>query len=87
MKKRGIMSGLTKVGTGMGIMIMPLVASALINTFEWRNSYLILGALALVAVIPLDQLMRRNPTEMGLLPDGGRQSDTESLALGEIRKC
>ena len=82
-KKRGAMSGVMKVGTGMGMMTMPLVASALIGAFNWRNSYLILGALALVAVIPLAQLLRRDPREMGLLPDGRRQSGVESPALVE----
>jgi len=65
------------------MMTMPLVASALIGAFNWRNSYLILGALALVAVIPLAQLLRRDPREMGLLPDGRRQSGVESPALVE----
>lgn len=82
-KKRGVMSGVMKVGTGMGMMAMPLVASVLISKFEWQNSYLILGTVALVAVIPLAQLMRRDPREMGLLPDGGRQPEIESSTLVE----
>ncbi len=82
-KRRGVMSGIMKVGTGMGMMAMPLVASVLISTFDWRNSYRILGALALVAAIPLAQLVRRDPHEMGLLPDGERHPDVESPVLVE----
>ena len=77
-KRRGAMTGVLKVGTGLGMMVMPLVASTLIGAFEWRNSYLILGALTLVAAIPLAQLLRRNPHEMGLLPDGEKQPAIES---------
>jgi len=82
-KKRGTMSGVMKVGTGMGMMAVPLVASVMITTFDWRNSYLILGIVVLVAVIPLSQLMRRDPREMGLLPDGERQTDGEITTLVE----
>ncbi len=69
-KKRGVMSGITKVGTGAGMTIMPIVASILIEAVGWRNAYLILGTLVLVTVIPLTLILRRDPREMGLLPDG-----------------
>jgi MFS family permease len=72
-KKRGMMSGIMKVGTGMGMMVMPLVASVLINNIGWSKSYLVLGTLVLVTVIPLAQFLRRDPHEMGLLPDGEKQ--------------
>jgi MFS family permease len=77
------MTGLVKVGTGLGMTVMPLVASALISAFEWRKSYLILGILTFVVTIPLAQLFRRNPQEMGLLPDDKKQLATESLTLVE----
>jgi MFS family permease len=82
-KKRGTMSGIMKVGTGLGMMVMPLVTSGLIGAVGWQNSYRILGVLILVAVIPLAQLMRRDPREMGLLPDGDGQPVTGSPALVE----
>ncbi len=37
--RRGIMSGLVKVGTGAGMLIMPLAANWLISNYGWRNSY------------------------------------------------
>ncbi len=82
-KKRGAMSGIMKVGTGTGMTIMPLVASMLIAAVDWRNAYLILGALVLVTVIPLAQLLRREPREMGLLPDGESQPATVKPSLAE----
>lgn len=82
-KRRGAMSGVMKVGTGLGMMITPLVVSGLIGAVGWQNSYRILGALVLVTVIPLAQLMRRDPREMGLLPDGESQPVTEVPALVE----
>ncbi|MFC2004640.1 MFS transporter [Chloroflexota bacterium] len=82
-KKRGAMSGIMKVGTGAGMMAMPLVASGLIGAFDWRTSYIILAALVLVILIPMALLVRRDPREMGLLPDGEIQEVTESPALVE----
>ncbi|MFC2034864.1 MFS transporter [Chloroflexota bacterium] len=82
-KRRGVMSGIMKIGTGLGLMVMPLLASALISKFEWRTSYIILGTLVLVTVIPLAQLLRRDPQEMGLLPDGERHLDTNGPVFSE----
>ncbi|MFC1900259.1 MFS transporter [Chloroflexota bacterium] len=83
-KKRGAMSGIMKVGTGTGMTIMPIVASILIASIDWRNAYLVLGIVVLVAVIPLAQLLKRDPREMGLLPDGEQHPpDTEISFLNE----
>jgi MFS family permease len=79
-KKRGAMSGIMKVGTGMGMMVMPMVASLLIAALGWSKSYLVLGILALVTVIPLAQLLRRNPYGMGLLPDGEKNPAMDRLS-------
>jgi len=72
-KKRGLMSGIVKAGTGMGIMIMPIVASRLISASGWRTSYVILGIIALVFTISIAQLLRRDPAQKGQLPDGEKE--------------
>ncbi len=82
-KQRGLMSGITKVGTGLGMMAMPLVASILINSIGWSKSYLVLGTLVLVTVIPLTQFLRRDPREIGLLPDGEKQSTDKLISSVE----
>jgi len=82
-KKRSMMSGITKVGTGLGMMVMPLVANGLINAFGWRNAYIILGILVLVTVLPLARLLRRDPAEIGELPDGEQLLANQSPRLEE----
>jgi MFS family permease len=47
-KRWGMMSGIVKVGTGAGQLIVPLIATALIATYGWRHAYAIIGATALV---------------------------------------
>ncbi len=82
-KKRGMMSGIVKCGTGLGILIMSLVASGLISAYSWRSSYIILGTLALVFMTLVAQFLRRDPGQMGLLPDGREHVTTGSLHLAE----
>ncbi len=69
--RRGMMSGIVKVGTGIGQLFSPLIATTLIAAYGWRNSCLIIGAVVLVILVAVAQVMRRDPNEMGLLPNGG----------------
>ena len=68
--RRGLMTGIVKAGTGLGILGMPLIASHLITSYGWRTSYLVLAAIALVGVLPLAQFLRRDPEQKGLKPYG-----------------
>lgn len=45
-KRRGVMTGVVKVGTAVGQIIVPLVATALILSFGWRLACVTLGVLA-----------------------------------------
>ena len=84
-KKRGMMSGIVKVGTGLGMFIMPLVAGGLIPIHGWRTSYIILGSIALVFVLSIAQLLRRDPGQMQQLPDNEERaatSDINSIGVG-----
>ncbi len=71
-KRRGMMSGIIKAGAGVGTLVMPLVAYWLIATYEWRTSYIVIGLIALVFLISAAQFLKRDPSQMGLLPDGNR---------------
>jgi len=70
-KRRGMITGIVKVGTGLGQLMVPLIATALIAGYGWRTSYILLGAVVLVILVAVAQILRRDPQEMGLLPDGG----------------
>jgi MFS family permease len=82
-RRRGMMTGIAKVGTGTGQFALPLVASMLIAAYGWQTSYLIIGAATMVLLISVGQLLRRDPARMGLLPDGDRKSQTESSRPAE----
>lgn len=69
-RRRGMMTGIVKVGTGAGQLIVPLIVAVLIASYGWRDSYVIIGVAALILFVLLAQLFRRDPQQMGLLPYG-----------------
>jgi len=80
-RRRGMMGGIVKVGTGAGQIIMPLVASWLILNYGWRDSYLILGIASMVGIVSIAQLLKRDPSEKGLQPYGVRNGSTGGTDL------
>jgi MFS family permease len=67
---RGRMSGLLKVGTGVGMLIMPLFTNWLITAFNWRTALFVMGIVVLILFVGLSQLLVRDPLSRGLRPDG-----------------
>jgi MFS family permease len=83
-KKRGFVTGMVKVGTGAGQMTIPFLASILIIRYGWRYSCLIIGVAVLAILVSIAQLMRRDPSLMGLAPDGDAQGSAgSSLSAAE----
>jgi MFS family permease len=68
-KRRGMMTGIIKVGTGLGMFIMPLVATTFILSYSWRTAYVFLGAMGFLIIISLAQLLRRDPSQKKQIPD------------------
>ncbi|MEJ2723300.1 MAG: MFS transporter [Deltaproteobacteria bacterium] len=71
-RRRGVMTGLVKVGTGAGQLAVPLLAGVLIMNYGWRFASVFMGVVVMLFVIASGQLLRRDPGQMGLLPDGFR---------------
>ncbi len=69
-RRRGAMTGIVKVGTGVGQLLVPVIAAALIAAFGWRNAVFIIGAASLLILVAVAQLMRRDPRSIGQHPDG-----------------
>ena len=69
-KKRGLVIGITSAAGGIGQIAVVPFANFLLLHYDWRLSFIILGLMALIIVIPVSLLMKRDPSVMGLLPDG-----------------
>jgi len=70
-RKRGQVMAIAGLGIVASQAIFPPLNSFLINRYDWRDAWLILGiAILMVLVIPSIILVRRSPESMGLSPDG-----------------
>ena len=54
------------IGSAINIQLIAVIAAS----FSWRAAYQYMGALSLAMVIPLIVIMRRQPEDIGMLPDG-----------------
>ena len=66
---------------------MAPVAGLTISTLGWRASWMVLGAMAIIAIVPLSSLfLRRSPEDIGLLPDGNTsQSNAQTTDESEVK--
>ena len=84
-QRRGMMTGIIKAGTGLGMFVMPLVATGFISSYSWRISYMILGVLGFILITSLAQLLRRDPTQVKQVLDKENRvkfADLKSVELG-----
>ncbi|MBR1238020.1 MCT family MFS transporter [Bradyrhizobium sp. AUGA SZCCT0182] len=69
-RRRGFASGLAVSGIGVGTLVMPPLATLLIETLGWRGAYLALGAIAAIVGGGMALLLENDPRARGLNPDG-----------------
>lgn len=69
-----------------GIIFMPLT-QVFIDTLGWRHTWIVLAAIGASIIIPLSLLLvRRQPEDMGLLPDGAPPATGEHRPAGAHHK-
>ncbi|MBW1766580.1 MAG: MFS transporter, partial [Deltaproteobacteria bacterium] len=78
-ERRGMMSGIVKIGTGVGQLVIPLIVTTLITAYGWRNSYIIIGMVLLITLPAIARVLRRDPQGIGLLPDNGNEEPDISV--------
>ena len=70
-RKRGLATGITLAGGGVGILFLFPIIERLIAHVGWRLTYLLFGALILLIMVPLKlTLLRNSPEEVGQSMDG-----------------
>jgi MFS family permease len=81
-KRTGMAMGITVAGLGMGGIVLPLLAQWLMSLYGWQKTFLLLGLMAFIIIIPLAQLLRHSPQRKGLKPygEGETVEDKKSLA-------
>jgi len=77
-KYRGRAMGIMMMGIGFGGLLMPPFANFIIESFNWRTSFCVLGLLILFIIIPVALLLvRTRPSDLGLHPDGLGPNDKD----------
>jgi len=79
----GFFIGLCSAASGIGGVLFNPLGGHLIETYGWRNTYLIFGAIILIVVTPLLGLLLRNyPADKGLKPFGEKKDTAEIAKTG-----
>lgn len=75
--------GLVTMAVPLGAAVLAIGYQLLMNAYDWRAPFYVLAALLVcVVMVPSAVLLRRQPEDLGLLPDG-RASSTRSSAEGQ----
>ena len=84
--RRGMMTGIAKVGTATGQMLLPPVAAVLIAVLGWRNAALALGVAAGVLLLLAAASMRRPPPDRASAPAASPVGEGRGGGFAEIRR-
>ncbi len=77
-KQRGIMTGIVKVGTGAGMLAMPILINCLVAEYGWRTTLIIMGVIILILFFIFAQFLFRDPAQKGLLPCGVKNGSNKN---------
>ena len=69
-RKRGRAVALGSMGSSLAALTSPLYIGFFVDVFEWRMAWLLTGGIMFIVMTPLALLIRRQPEDIGLLPDG-----------------
>src|ERR1700712_3026596 len=83
-RKRGLAIGIAFAGVGIGsVTLLPWVQHMIEQT-GWRTACTAMGILVLVALAPINLLLRKRPQDMGLEPDGDAALSASSRPVSNI---
>ena len=80
-RRRDLMTGIVVAGVGVGQIIMPPIATQLITVYGWRTCYIVIGIIVLVLLVAMAQLLKRDPSQVGQLPDGAAGVKQETITI------
>jgi len=79
-RNRGKALAFTAVGVSFGALIFVPLTQIFIDKYTWSTSWIILAIIGVIIVVPLSVIfVRRQPEDMGLLPDGDNSLDVSAV--------
>ncbi len=82
-RKRGTMSGILKVGTGLGMVIAPIFITLILKIYPWRTCFAILGIIIAASYVFLAQFLVRDPALKGQSADNAGPAGPDCARLPE----
>ena len=80
-RRRGMALGILLTGTSVGGVLIPPIATPLIDRFGWRMAMVLVSMLIWLVLAPaIAILVRSRPSDMALLPDGDGMSAASETA-------
>ena len=77
-KRRATALGISTAGASVGGLLLVPLTAYLVQQLDWRTTWMILGIIVLGFGFPLSFfLLRNDPADMGLRPDGERDTDAQ----------
>ncbi|MDQ3041245.1 MAG: MFS transporter [Acidobacteriota bacterium] len=81
-KRRGTALGIVLTGTSFGGVLIPLVATPLIQNYGWRWAMILISLIIWIILLPAAIFLVKNrPSDIGLLPDGEAIRTDEQSAI------
>jgi len=81
-RRRALAISIAFAGAGAGAIVLLPWLQTIISRDGWRASCATLGIIALVVLVPINLLVRKRPSEVGLHPDGDRTGDGHGVSRG-----
>jgi MFS family permease len=81
-RRRGLAISIAFSGAGVGAIVLLPWLQAIIGRDGWRESCTAMGLLVALVIGPLTMLVRRQPEDIGLVPDGG----SDAAGIGGVSR-
>lgn len=79
-RHRGKATGIATAGLNLGAVALTPLILLLIREFGWRTAWFFLGLVPWIVVVPPSLIwLRRQPEDMGLLPDGATPAESPEM--------
>ena len=76
--RRGRAIGLAAVGLSLGGVVLTPALTGFIDEFGWRAGWRALAVMSVVLMVPASLIMRRQPEDYGLRPDGRSEQEVSA---------
>jgi len=77
-ERRGRAVAIAGMGISLGGIVLPPIATWMVDVFGWRESWELLGIATFLVTLPMSAFIRRRPEDYQLHPDGKSQAEMDA---------